>query len=445
MCVKAKISNQERERAGQKLLSRKEVMRLHGEYWEGLATDKKQGYEDKAHALRGEREAELRERIDEQVSAVQRALSEVEQEKASRSDSMMFWPCRFSADQIAKLQCLIEGDSLSNKVVKELSAKSASCPQPLSEEHFQTLMRAAPIPVPPPTSSPALALVVARGRLSLQAAVIAVEEGETTSWYRFLAALLNPARVLLQPLRLVDIPVQPKIGITKHEWEQLQQSDHTHMWSPASGAAVPHWLEAVFSGHQAGRSQASASSAIPTDVSRCAHRAAASSAPEIGGSGASDSESTGDSLSDGAEAELLQQRQELAESKDLMNLHFRVAILGGTWQVQRTGRAIYGLRCDIKPTSPLHDWAPRVGLNKSASFEYNVYGEQAASHLAGVWRERLLFLHRLCEEQTGTPDLQSTPFEVPSELQTCLDALRGRAQKRYLQILQMKPRSWGSA
>ena len=61
--------------------------------------------------------------------------------------------------------------------------------------------------------------------------MIAVEEGETTSWYRFLAALLNPARVLLQPLRLVDIPVQPKIGITKQEWEQLQQSDHTHMWS----------------------------------------------------------------------------------------------------------------------------------------------------------------------------------------------------------------------
>ena len=104
-------------------------MRLHSEYWEGLATDKKQGYEDKAHALKGEREAELRERIDEQVSAVQRALSEVEQEKASRSDSMMFWPC---TEQIAKLQCLIEGDSLSNKVVKELSAKSASCPQPLS-------------------------------------------------------------------------------------------------------------------------------------------------------------------------------------------------------------------------------------------------------------------------------------------------------------------------
>ena len=511
--MKAKISNLERERTGQKLLSRKEVMRLHGQYWEELSAEKKQAFEVKAHSLRGEREAELRERIEEQLSAVQRAQAEVEQERANRSDSMMLWPCKLSVHQIGQLQSLCEGDSLSSKVVRELSSKSVSCPQPLSEEAFQSLLRTAPIPVAPPTATPALALLVARARQSLQSAVIAVEVGDTTTWFRFLAALLNPARILLQPLTLQEVPQQPKIGMTKRDWEQLQQSDFSLIWSyepgcfdteaifddvdisqcravmhtqfkgpqlitsnapvrplehvvdeeqthdcsdkptksrrvqsAAAAAAVPHWLEAVFAQPGPRTSMPAASSEMPLP-----HPGQSSQTPRSGAlaqtaeKSPASSESSADELSDGAEAELVQQRQELAESIDLNNLHFRVAILGGTWQVQRTGRSIYGLRCDIKATSPLHAWAQGLALARSASFEYNVYGEQAASHLAAVWRERLLFLHRVSAEEGTPPDLENSPFTLPEELQASVDTLSGRARKRYLQIVQMKPRAWSSS
>ena len=510
MCMKAKVSNLERERTGQKLLSRKEVMRLHGEYWEALPADKKQDYEKRAHSLRGEREEELRDLIEEQASAVQRAQAEVEQEKANRSDSMMLWPCKLSADETSKLQDLLNGDGLSKKVVKELSAKSAFCPQPLSETAFQSLLRDSPLPVPPPASSSALALVVARGRASLHAAAIAVEVGGQTTWYRFLAALLNPARVLLQPLVPQDVPAQPQLGLTKKDWEQKQQSDYTHIWSyeagsfstqaifedldisqckvvtptifkgpglitsnapvlplehvlddesmpehteksekarrtqPASAsAAVPQWLEALFSQPVAGTSLPASSSAMAApQVGAAAQQGPRPPSTTKRAASPPASESSSDDLSDGAEAELAQQRQELAESREVMNLHFRVAVLGGTWQVQRTGRSIYGLRCDIKATSPLHGWAQELALARSASFEYNVYGEQGAADLAAAWRERLLFLHRLSAEPGGVPDLGSTPFQLPEELQTKLEALSGRARKRYLQITQMKPNAW---
>eukprot|EP00971_Amphidinium_carterae_P134129 2657816-Amphidinium_carterae.1 len=77
--------------------------------------------------------------------------------------------------------------------------------------------------------------------------------------------------------------------------------------------------------------------------------------------------------------EAVQSAKNIYESrKEIRQRMFKVSLLGGRWQVERTGRSVYGLRCDIGKNTTLHLMAVTWHINKSASFEYNVYSEHGA-------------------------------------------------------------------
>eukprot|EP00971_Amphidinium_carterae_P136209 2698929-Amphidinium_carterae.1 len=66
---------------------------------------------------------------------------------------------------------------------------------------------------------------------------------------------------------------------------------------------------------------------------------------------------------------------------------FKISLLGGQWQMDRTGRSVYGLRCDVVKHSLLDELATTWMLKRSASFEYNVYSQEGAEVLLDGWME----------------------------------------------------------
>ena len=77
-------------------------------------------------------------------------------------------------------------------------------------------------------------------------------------------------------------------------------------------------------------------------------------------------------------AELEDARTAQATQQATLEDCFCEHLLGGAWQVQRTGRVVYGVQSVIKPNTVVEACAKKFGLTKSAAFEYNVYGENFA-------------------------------------------------------------------
>ena len=142
-------------------------------------------------------------------------------------------------------------------------------------------------------------------------------------------------------------------------------------------------------------------------------------------------------------AKLEAQRCALEDKEGMEADYFKTSLLGGAWQVKRTGPAVYGVRVDAKAGSPVAELCTTYGLPKSASFEQNVYGELHGNKLAKLWEHRMTFLTNLWV-QAGRPAEQFpaeglSTYEVPAELMACLAGLEGRGRKRADAIKKLAP------
>ena len=122
---------------------------------------------------------------------------------------------------------------------------------------------------------------------------------------------------------------------------------------------------------------------------------------------------------------------------------FRTSVLGGQWQMQRVGRATYGIRVDARKDTLVWDLCNTFNLFKSASFENNVYSEAGGSALSKLWKHRMKFLAHIWDA-AGRPsdkfpsgELQS--YEPPEELKACLAGLQGKSLKRATAIKALQP------
>eukprot|EP00971_Amphidinium_carterae_P046853 923017-Amphidinium_carterae.4 len=93
--------------------------------------------------------------------------------------------------------------------------------------------------------------------------------------------------------------------------------------------------------------------------------------------------------------ELEEQGHRLHE-RDLLDCthQFRVSLLGGKWQLERTGgeRSTYGLRVDIINSIDMDTFVRRFGLTRSGSYEFNVFGQTGSEAMTQLFTRRYTFL-----------------------------------------------------
>eukprot|EP00971_Amphidinium_carterae_P312942 6218875-Amphidinium_carterae.1 len=123
--------------------------------------------------------------------------------------------------------------------------------------------------------------------------------------------------------------------------------------------------------------------------------------------------------------------------KELRLRMFKVSLLGGRWQMERTGRSVYGLRCDVVKGTVVDSLATVWGMRKSASFEYNVYSNAGAEVLVDAWMERMEHVALVWEAHGGsTSAFPAKSFDTSGysrELEERFVALNERCRSRFAQ------------
>eukprot|EP00971_Amphidinium_carterae_P159760 3167612-Amphidinium_carterae.1 len=120
----------------------------------------------------------------------------------------------------------------------------------------------------------------------------------------------------------------------------------------------------------------------------------------------------------------------------------RVTVIGGTWSASRTGEAVYGIRCDVRPnTCVMEVCVANPALHKSATFKNTVYGDHG-SDLARLWCHRMAWLadawlHRGSGRSRG--ESWWSGYREPTELVEKLAEGSAAVQKRCQAILTLQP------
>ena len=143
---------------------------------------------------------------------------------------------------------------------------------------------------------------------------------------------------------------------------------------------------------------------------------------------------------DGAWEDLREARAQALEHED-RSQHFREAVLGGAWNIERSGRALFGIRVDVMTNSVVHPFVKKFGLSLSASFEARVYGERDGHLLSVLWQKRVMGLYEFWVAH-GKPDVYPTGLAdsvLTGDEVGLPDRLKGRALKRLNAILQLLP------
>ena len=488
--------------AHEQLHQRQRVMRTHGRHWHSLSAQVKHDFEKRAVALQHSRENDIQTRMDalhhefeQQQQAQQLALQR-------RSDSMMLSACHLSQADLETLTAVAGSDSLAGQKAETMQRKKLVCPDPIDGQTFAHWQQTSDLHFGTPHAMGPLLKEVARRRDYFSKAVFILgPESDDAYHYRFVFASLQPLQVSLLPLVPLEVPELHPIT-DRGSWDMHAMQALTHAWGYEVGLVETHdvfedWpLEDVavvmHSTFKAGGVLVTQEYMLPlcsvlrgipvepkketsTKMQREGNQQKVPTTEKLPGwlahslAGAARSTSSGSTASaapqnteteqaddteapvlDPAEAAFASVFEELDHERDVLDADplalladdFRWTLLGGEWQVQRTGRQVYGIRVDIKAHSPLHNFAVRFKLPRSSSFERNVYGSEGGQALAQLWSTRVsgLFLHwQSHHEPVVFPRDSVTPLEVPDSLRAACDALGPRGQKRLQTILELCP------
>eukprot|EP00971_Amphidinium_carterae_P332217 6466258-Amphidinium_carterae.1 len=96
---------------------------------------------------------------------------------------------------------------------------------------------------------------------------------------------------------------------------------------------------------------------------------------------------------------------------------FTVAILGGKWNLERTGRKLYGSRYDVRKDTPAHRCCVLHDMKLSASFDYHAHGEDVSARLARLYKAKVMHVTRHWLSTGSEAKLLSCPlFVLPDDL-----------------------------
>eukprot|EP00971_Amphidinium_carterae_P107886 2135982-Amphidinium_carterae.1 len=124
--------------------------------------------------------------------------------------------------------------------------------------------------------------------------------------------------------------------------------------------------------------------------------------------------------------------------------HFTTHLLGGTWQLERTGREVYGYRVDAKKSSFVafvFKVLQSHGMRLSAAFEQHKFGESGSALCADLWCHHALALATafVNASEQGMPPESSIDFDAARYRETMLPRIPPQGRQRVEQIITMRP------
>lgn len=419
--------------------------------------------------------------------------------------SMLISACQFKPEDLERLYELAAQPAFHGKPLDKLRSAALECPRPWTDAQMNRAIEASLLLPNHSENMPDIARHICRMRDFFSGAVFCVPLPEGAKWYRFLFAMLNPYALFLHEVeedvsafRLATPPgpkwqrqawaepewcwqfnpgnfvsaaaladVAPEdIGVVMTSTfvspRHLQSHAILQPLQPIITALLPDikpekapaperrkpiptaeepllqefpWLASI-SEQEAGlprkRARQSADGGVSEEME-------ARSASE----GAAESSEDEDAQYDQLFCALEEKRCVLKDDESLQQEMFRTSLLGGRWQLERRGRSVYGVRIDVKANSLASEFCGAFRLNKSASFEQNVYGEVAGNALAKLWGHRITFLATRWEASGKDPGHFPreclAAYQPPEELRGVLQSLTDKALRRAQQIQALTP------
>eukprot|EP00971_Amphidinium_carterae_P344554 6485012-Amphidinium_carterae.1 len=120
------------------------------------------------------------------------------------------------------------------------------------------------------------------------------------------------------------------------------------------------------------------------------------------------------------EAEVADKKGSTEVDGDMSKL-FHISVIGGQWQLERTGRTVYGMRAQVRRHSELDNFCLANNIVRSAAFEYNKYPEAEANGLCQLFTMFLAHLYRKhcklgSEAIEQDFETHADAFEIPADL-----------------------------
>jgi hypothetical protein len=122
---------------------------------------------------------------------------------------------------------------------------------------------------------------------------------------------------------------------------------------------------------------------------------------------------------------------------------FKVVLIGGEYLLKKTGQAYEAFRGQAKQNSKGFAWCKQYGLQTSAKFHLNIFGEEASCAMAHAWCHRMQYFFGLWEARgegsyTYTLEDRADYVEEP-EFAALADNLVGRAFSRLQWLRSLAP------
>ena len=402
----------------QQPLSRHKVMKIHAREWDRLGDSVKSQLNAVAAQRRASREEAQRETIEADRATLALARAR-EIQDAEETFSMQLSSARLSEPALQGWGRILNSDVWSSEAI--------------SVERFESLVVMSPLSPEVAESMSPMAARICRARSQLRNAVLIVETEDEEQYFMIALAMLQPMALQLLPLHpIVTPPVLHQPG-SRADWETMARSDFEHLWhydhdgyvtaEVLAGVDITQVSVVPFCLHKSTCLVASMDAAVPLanwlaaqdiipakrtrtqdlkEASRVPSKATPQSTPSwvkhlfeqpstsshaistsssstsaectIGAIDENDEEPPGDAALhvafEDAIAELQDRKAEMKECGLHQQGLFRKTLLGGNWQVQRTGRTLYGLRVDVmKGNSSMLSMCHKFKLPASASFD----------------------------------------------------------------------------
>eukprot|EP00971_Amphidinium_carterae_P352380 6492571-Amphidinium_carterae.1 len=117
---------------------------------------------------------------------------------------------------------------------------------------------------------------------------------------------------------------------------------------------------------------------------------------------------------------------------DSVDEHFYSSVEGGQWSVQRSNRAVQGLRSHVVKAGELDKFCSLFHLQKSASFAYSVFTAVQADCVMRTWQHRLIYLFKHWNE-SARPDqwtaVELSAFTLPPEFELSQESVSAAVWK----------------
>ncbi|CAE7712127.1 unnamed protein product [Symbiodinium sp. CCMP2592] len=472
--------------------NRAKIMKLHGQQWTSLPEESKASWDRQAAF---ERSATWQSRQKECDNLKQQLglLSEAGSGSDSKApgSSMLISQCRLSTSEQCRLQSMIDDSKLTEKSVEKLRAKSLQCPPPVPDQDLDSCLGHSQLRRDRPTEMPATARRICQMRDHFAQSVFLVEHPQGSRFYRFLFAMLNPVRLFLLDLGDLECPVPAVTSgppCFNQQWQasvpwqwsflpgrfssaevfdvspNVQIGVFLHSWFSSEGSLCSRdvlqpldlILDAAASEKKVAkeRSEPSRKSVVAEPDAELTAQypwlrtfvgtAAASKRKRASCTDDADFSSE-DIQYDDLFEQLEEQRCVINAAFETLADQFRTSLIGGDWQLRRTGRVVYGVRIDVKAGSSMAEFCAKFSLAKSASFEQSVYGDEPGQALGKLFIHRMSFLMQLWEDlgrpDHGIPADRLTDYVPAPDLETVLSTTTGRVQQRYRKILALAPKA----